>query len=253
MADLDAYFFCHKRPYSTYSTLKSFRQHYPTSTIFLISDNGHDYTEMAKLFNCFYIHCTESINAIVPVYRHCTIHTMLTKFTNLIELYIYFLSSSKSKFILKLEDDIYIQKPIDTTLINEPMYGSNLFTLPNEYFSLLFQNPSYTKQHLLCGHGGTIFHRETMLDCLRNLDAIQTVVNVYLQVPYFPTIIDDVFFSILYGYLGHTVQISTQHMEIEAQKDYKCIEDQSVLHDVKDKYNLPLPDELKYLVRESTS
>lgn len=253
MADLDAFFFCHKQPYATYRILTQFRTFYPNSKLFLISDNGYNYTDMANLFDCTYIHCPESINAIEPVYRHCTTHIMLEKFAKVIEIYRYFLSSSTAKYILKLEDDVQIQKQIDTTLIHESIYGSNLFTLPNDYFSLLFQDSSYSKQHLLCGHGGTIFHRETMLDCLRNSDAIQTVINVYLQIPYFPTIIDDVFFSILYGYLGHKVQISTQHMEVDSQKDTKRREDQAVLHQVKDYYNLPLPDELKYLAQESTS
>lgn len=253
MAELDALFICHKNAYATYHTLKSFRQYHPSSSIFLISDNGHNYSEMVKEFNCIYIHLDENINAIVPVYRNCSHYSMLEKFQKFLKLYEYVYSTSTRKYIIKLDDDNIIQKQIDTTLIRESMYGSNLFTLPNDYFSLLFQDSSYSKQHLLCGHGGTIFHRETMLDCLRNSDAIQSVMNVYLQVPCFYTIIDDVFFSILYGYLGHKVQISTQHMEADSQKDTKRREDQAVLHQVKDYYNLPLPDELKHLIQESTS
>ncbi len=248
MADLDALFLCHKNPYATFLTIKSFRTHYPTSKLFLISDNGYNYSKMAEYFNCQYFHLPENINAIEPVYRNCSLYLMLEKFNKFLNLYTYIYSISTSNYIIKLDDDNIIQRRIDTTQIKESMYGSNLFTLPNEYFSLLFQDSSYSKKHLLCGHGGTIFHRQTMIDCLTNKDAIQTVLNVYLQLPYFRTIIDDVFFSILYGYLGHTVQISTQHMEVDDQKDTKRREDQSVLHQVKDNYNLPLPDELKHLI-----
>ena len=51
-----AYFQCYKNPYATYKCLESFRKFYPESTIVLLSDNGYNYSEMAKKFNCIYIH-----------------------------------------------------------------------------------------------------------------------------------------------------------------------------------------------------
>ena len=56
-----AYLQCHKQPLATYKALESFRKFYPTSTIVLLSDNGYDYTEIAKLFNCIYIFENENI------------------------------------------------------------------------------------------------------------------------------------------------------------------------------------------------
>jgi hypothetical protein len=45
---------CYKNPYATYKCIESFRQHYPDSTIVIISDNGYDYTKLAEHFNCIY-------------------------------------------------------------------------------------------------------------------------------------------------------------------------------------------------------
>ena len=67
---LGAFLQCHKNPYATYKCLESFRKHYPMSTIVLLSDNGCDYTEMAKHFDCIYIHEKEHNPFIYEFYYH---------------------------------------------------------------------------------------------------------------------------------------------------------------------------------------
>ena len=59
--EFGAYLQCHKNPYATYKCLESFRKFYPDNTVVLLSDNGYDYTEMAKYFRCIYIHSDENI------------------------------------------------------------------------------------------------------------------------------------------------------------------------------------------------
>jgi hypothetical protein len=59
--EFGAYLQCHKQPLATYTCLQSFRKYYPNNTLVLLSDNGYDYSEMAKLFNCIYIHENENL------------------------------------------------------------------------------------------------------------------------------------------------------------------------------------------------
>ena len=54
--NIGAYLQCYKNPYATFKCLESFRTHYPHGTIVLLSDNGYDYTNMARHFDCIYIH-----------------------------------------------------------------------------------------------------------------------------------------------------------------------------------------------------
>ena len=51
---------CYKQDRSTFECLLNFRIHYPEVPIVLISDNGHDFSQMSKYFNCTYIHETEN-------------------------------------------------------------------------------------------------------------------------------------------------------------------------------------------------
>lgn len=48
------YFQCYKQPYAIYKALESIRMFYKDCTIILLSDNGYDYSEIAKYFNCTY-------------------------------------------------------------------------------------------------------------------------------------------------------------------------------------------------------
>jgi len=61
MQSLGAFLQCYKEPLATYKCLESFRSFYPDSSIVLLSDNGYDYSEMAKHFHCIYIHSNENI------------------------------------------------------------------------------------------------------------------------------------------------------------------------------------------------
>jgi hypothetical protein len=55
------YLQCHKNSYATYKCLESLRSFYPDCTVVLLSDNGYDFSEMAKHFNCIYVHENENL------------------------------------------------------------------------------------------------------------------------------------------------------------------------------------------------
>lgn len=96
---ISAYFQCHKNPYATYESLRRFREFYPTEQIVLLSDNGYDYTEMAKHFNCTYIHETTSCKHSVsnPTKYYLTVERIRNIFSML-----------SSEYVLFLEDDVHV-------------------------------------------------------------------------------------------------------------------------------------------------
>ena len=47
--DFGVFLQCYKQPFATYNAIRSVREHYPSCTIVILSDNGYDYTELACL------------------------------------------------------------------------------------------------------------------------------------------------------------------------------------------------------------
>ena len=107
--EFGAFLQCHKQPFATYVSLSSFRKFYPNNTIVLISDNGYDYTEMAKHFNCIYIHSTEKAN-----FNHKDLDSgsHIENSHKLIERFYNAYSLIKEEYVLLLEDDVIINKPV---------------------------------------------------------------------------------------------------------------------------------------------
>lgn len=65
MAGIGFVYQCHKEDLSLFNCLKSIREYYPKSPIYLMCDNGNYYSKVAKYFNCSYTHYTNNS----PVHR----------------------------------------------------------------------------------------------------------------------------------------------------------------------------------------
>ena len=48
------YYNCYKNKYATDKILEQLRQIYPTEPVFLLSDKGDDFSDIALKYNCFY-------------------------------------------------------------------------------------------------------------------------------------------------------------------------------------------------------
>ena len=110
--EFGAYLQCYKNPFATFICLMSFRNFYPTSTIVLLSDNGYDYTEMAKYFQCIYIHSTESL---LLIYRYVYGDGKYEISFKLIDRVVNAFKLCKEEYVMWLEDDVVINNMITDT------------------------------------------------------------------------------------------------------------------------------------------
>jgi hypothetical protein len=112
---IGAFYQCWKHSAATIQVIKQFRTFYPDSTVYLVSDDGHDYSPLAKKYNC--------------IYEHSTINTKAALFYTLDEIRVYFerltraLNEIKDEWCMLLEDDVYIGGKYDETLFRGELNG----------------------------------------------------------------------------------------------------------------------------------
>lgn len=206
-----AFFQCHKQPTATYYSLFRFRKAYPTSTIVLLSDNGYNYTKMAKHFNCKYIHSNDNLGVAFGPNKQVK---DITRFFEYLDRLKYALSFISEKFFMWLEDDVYVKLPYTETF-NGTING-NCF---NHVFSSMLKNIDYykgdTSQKYMSGHGGSIYNRVEFLDILNKSDEINWLVNNWSKIlaENTPTIDNDRFFCLAVWTLGGSVMPLYQHKD----------------------------------------
>lgn len=106
---LGAYFQCYKNPFATYKCIKSFRKFYPNNTIVLLSDNGYNYSEMAKYFNCIYIHEYDNAKFI---HDNMEDGSHIINSNKLIERIKKVFNLIQEDYVMWLEDDVVINNII---------------------------------------------------------------------------------------------------------------------------------------------
>jgi hypothetical protein len=242
-----AYLQCYKNPMATYKCLESFRNHYPTNTIVLLSDNGYDYTNMAKYFNCIYIHSNEN----VPLCnRDFSTNQYINNVFKIIERFNAAFNLIKEDYVMSLEDDVSINGKI-TDVFN---YDINGFC-PNTYNSNMINglNPKYTHirhtgLYRWSGHGGCVFHKNNILRYFENTDIILDVLINWQKYHLTEDICHDFLFSLLVNLNGGTIGPYEGHFDCGGWLNL----DIKVQHQYKVWYGLPLPQELQYLCNKNT-
>jgi hypothetical protein len=234
-----AFLQCYKNEYATYKCLESFRQFYPHSTIVLLSDNGYNYSEMAKHFNCIYIHEYENISLL---HRNLDDGSHITHSYKLIERIKNAFKLITEDYIMWLEDDVSVNGIIkDTFKYDLNGYSPNHIYIHELQKKYTFLNNTIYKYN---GHGGSIINKEKILNCFDNNDIIEDVLINWKKYNLTKDIFHDYFFSLLITlnkgtvgtYIGHADCIGYKNDNIIVQHQYKCW------------YNHPMPESLKYLV-----
>lgn len=154
-----------------FNCLKSVRQHYPDAPIYLMCDNGNDYTEVAKHFNCTYIHLAENSpvhllvkdgtehNQVETLNRY---RTYLTRMTSACEYL-------DTDYIMRLEDDVRCRGKIwhipNYDIIGSLNVHATINTNTNYYINLVRGVNVETEkvQYFINGGGGSLFKRTSML------------------------------------------------------------------------------------------
>ena len=179
MQSLGAFLQCHKNPYATFKSLESFRQFYPDSTVVLISDNGYNYSEMAKHFNCIYIHSNENLQFVFN--NLATNDLKINHMKQLSERVKECFKLCKEEYIIWLEDDVIVTDKITDTF-NYDMNGCcpnninhiDMHELKND-FSCIDPNKIYIRN----GHGGTVFHKNNFIRYLENKEILNKLLDRY--------------------------------------------------------------------------
>lgn len=238
-----AYYQVYKNPFATYMCLLSFRKLYPLSTIVLLSDNGYNYTEMAKYFNCIYIYSNEQIYYI----RNIT-DDYIVNFTKLIKRFCDCMNLIKEDYIMWLEDDVSINKIVNDNLINDinGYCPNNLFINNKQILSELLNDfPNLNINSKFTGHGGSIYNKLSIYKYLSNTEIVLYLLTnweEFAKYGFTSNICQDYLFSMICVFSGGTIGNLNSHFD-----DYKLNTNISVQHQFKIYYSLDMPSELKYL------
>jgi hypothetical protein len=171
--------------------LSSFRHFYPTEEILIVSNNGYDYTEMAKYFNAKYYFENENLFNRMQLRKQdfdeagiiYNQDTLTEKFKtvwldNLIIKFEYMCNMLSGDYIIYLEDDVKINGQI-TTYFQYDLNGfcpnkigswkqlEMLNTLSVKYKNL---NLNYMR---FSGHGGSIYKRDFLKKTIENKELIE--------------------------------------------------------------------------------
>jgi hypothetical protein len=242
---LGAYFQCYKNPYATYKCLESFRKYYPHNTVVLLSNNGYDYTNMAKHFNCIYIHSNESIPFVFenmePQFIAEHMYKSINRYKDAFQLI-------KEEYVLWLEDDVVINNII-TGRFNYHLNGFCCNTV-SRFWNINKIKDTYNfispyREYVWTGHGGSVFNKNEMLRYFENNSVLDDL-SLHWELYKFPSnICHDFFLSMLIHfnngtigpYEGHADGVGHIHSHINVQHQYKVF------------YNMELPDNLKHLCK----
>jgi len=239
------YYQCYKNPYATYIGLSSIRKHYPSCTIVLLSDNGYNYSEMAKIFDCIYIHEYENLWL---TYKEFETGGHIINSCKLIDRVSKAFKLCKEEYVMWFEDDVSINKPI-ADIFKYDINGYN----PNnvQSFSLPELKKKYNfidmnKRYSITGHGGSVYHKTNTLKAFENKEIINDILINWNNYKFPSDIGHDFMFSVIVILSEGTIGSYDGHNDWF----YGINPNLCVQHQFKMYYNIPLPNELKYLITE---
>lgn len=232
---MGAYLQCYKNPYATYKCLESFRTYYPDATVVLLSDNGYDYTEMAKHFGCIYIHEKEQILLTLSLEQD-----YITESCKLIERIEKVFPLIQEDYIMWLEDDVSVNGVIqDTFRYDLNGYCPNTF---NAFWNIDKKKYPLTGVYHWSGHGGSVFHKNNFLTYLKNKEMIRDILVHWKQYNLTSNVGQDFFWSLIITLHGGTIGPYQGHEDCTYKNDSITVQ-----HQYKVWYHVPMPEELSYL------
>jgi hypothetical protein len=237
------YLQCHKQPVATYKALESARKFYPNCTIILLSDNGYNYSKMACLFNCIYIHDNENLWLTYKEFETgghiINSHKLLQRTANAFKL-------CKEDYVMWLEDDVSINgKIIDTFKYDINGYCPNRF-LDFQIKELQIKYP-FLKNDVVynfSGHGGSVFHKENIIKYFNNKLIIDDILSNWITYKFPSDLGHDFLFSLTVLLNQGTIGSYQGH----ADWFYGINNNITVQHQFKELYNKTIPDFIRELI-----
>ena len=213
---IGAYLQVYKNDGKAECTLKSFRKFYPDSPIYLVSDAGDDFSELANKYNCQYEHSGYNTGVDKQGFDREKMLTWIGRFKRCCDY-------CNTEYILYLEDDVYVRSPIeiDKNWDIAGVYGEPAPQVIFDYISSKYQGCNFnTKMYGACG--GAIYKREIisnnydkMVEFINNeFDHIRGNVHYMIQFLDFTMIC-------LYMWLGYGYSLNTNTVETLRNKGWR--------------------------------
>lgn len=156
---------------STYRALKTFRDAYPTGTVVLVSDNGLNYSNMAKQFNCIYFHETTNTHLAFEPDHHERIARFFTRLRK-------YISCIKEDYFMLLEDDNVVLRRYTEPFLGT-LCGNFQNTLPREKMLNFRGFENLQSDFAYTGYGGSIVQTKPFLDIIKNEELVQHVLDTW--------------------------------------------------------------------------
>ena len=158
---IGAFYSVYNQPRATYECLKAFRAHYPEAPVWMISDNGLDFSRIAQHFHCTYIHSNDQTGDGTATYfnRLYQAYLWLSRVRNACERFV------NVDWIVILEDDVLTRSTI-LHIPTAPMAGPCTVPFSDQLVEFVKSKYPWLEINGYSGCGGTIFHRETFLRCM---------------------------------------------------------------------------------------
>ena len=159
----DAFYLAHRQQRATFECLRSFRHYNPISTVVLMSDAGEDFSSLADRFGCQYRYCDKNVCPRDPMTAD-GLREWLSRFA-------WAARQGSSEFIILLEDDVLVRGPINrcTRFAMAGCWHKGALLSAELCNDLVQRWPQITAQNY-GGCGGTLFHRQTLIDAVEAFD-----------------------------------------------------------------------------------
>jgi hypothetical protein len=237
---LDAIYFFYRQPVAFEASLRSFRQQYPESTIVLIGDLGcYDYSKLAEKYKCHYLLAEKKIGT-----QNYSAHLNSLTLDQYLDLWQRAFSLMKEDYVLLLEDDTHVYKPVDVSFLNYTINGCN----PGEKLHPLLTSWLGSKASPIYGGcGGCIFDKKFFQSIFSTMDrdSFKQVFSLLVR----PLGADEVLSLICYRH-GGTIGMYKGFTEVWYPdfKERLLRKEITVLHADKSLYNAPVPRALADLL-----
>lgn len=222
--EIGAYCQCYKQPQALDISLQYFRNAYPTGTIVLVSDNGCNFSNMAKKHNAHFFH--EKMNTRMGWNKHE--RAGFTEFLNRLRKYIPLI---KEEYFMFLEEDVLV-----LNRVTEPLLGTgnaNGYNKVEKEFLKKFKGFELLEDDITAiVQGGSIWHKQRFLDMINNVHLVD-----YLQ-DCFETregSVFDFYIAVLAWMMGEPIHKLKCHKELWTEQ-VTSLEGISILNQVKNYY-----------------
>jgi hypothetical protein len=207
MYELGAYLPIYKNLELAERTVKSFRNFYPKEPFYLLSDNGLDFSDLAKKYDCYYEH-SDVNTGINPYLSKESFSIQQNRFKRAFEY-------CCSDYVIYLEDDVLIRKKIcidPTVYIAGVMVGNIIPQALIKYLEDKYRCKFEHNQYGACG--GALLKRQTYID---NFNIVERFIKEDLDIVIEccnRIIAGDMLMVVLYTIFGYTYKKNNEIVEV---------------------------------------